>query len=54
MENDPKSREYLVNAARRAQWEYDKTVLALSGGALGVSLAFIEEVAKDTPIWRTG
>lgn len=50
MTPDPKYREYLVDALRRAQWEYDKTVLMLSGGALGISFAFIEKVAKDSPL----
>lgn len=35
-------RAHLVLAEQKAQEDYDKTVIALSGGALGISFAFIE------------
>lgn len=39
-----KYRRWLVESERIAQENYDKAVLALSGGALGVSFAFVREV----------
>ncbi len=37
-------RETLIAAEQRAQADFDKTVLLLSGGALGVSFTFLKEV----------
>lgn len=37
-------RQHLILAEQKAQEDYDKAVLALSGGGLGVSLAFVEKV----------
>ncbi len=37
-------RQHLVLAEQKAQEDYDKTVLSLSGGALGISFAFIEKI----------
>lgn len=37
-------RDHLVIARQKSQEAYDKTVVALSGGALGVSLAFLKDV----------
>jgi hypothetical protein len=37
-------RQHLVLAEQKAQEDYDKAVLSLSGGGLGVSLAFVEKV----------
>lgn len=37
-------RSLLVTADQKAQEDYDKTVLALSGGALGISFAFITDI----------
>jgi len=34
-------RTHLVAAEQKAQEDYDKTVISLSGGALGISFAFI-------------
>jgi hypothetical protein len=48
--NDPelcKYREHLVAADERAQENFDKTVISLAGGALGVSFAFLDNVVKD-------
>lgn len=37
-------REHLVLSEQKSQEDYDKTVLSLSAGALGVSFAFIKDV----------
>jgi hypothetical protein len=39
-------RQHLVLAEQKAQDDYDKTVLSLSGGALGVSFAFVDKFIK--------
>lgn len=36
-------RQHLVLAEQKAQEVYDKTVLSLSGGALGISFAFVDK-----------
>lgn len=36
-------REYLVELYTKTQEEFDRTLLALSGGALGVSFAFVKD-----------
>src|SRR5260221_10211621 len=36
-------RNHIAEAGEKAQENFDKTVLALSGGALGVSLTFVEK-----------
>jgi hypothetical protein len=43
-------REYLVNATQKAQDDYDKAVLSLSGGALGISFAFVKDVVGEEPL----
>jgi hypothetical protein len=41
-------RNVLVELEQKAQGEYDKTVLTLAGGALGVSFAFVKDfLGKD-------
>ena len=37
-------RSAILQAEQKAQESYDKTVLTLSGGALGVSLTFIDKI----------
>ena len=37
-------RSLLITSEQKAQEDYDKTVLSLSGGALGVSFAFVKDV----------
>ncbi|MFC1862884.1 hypothetical protein ACFL1Z_02905 [Thermodesulfobacteriota bacterium] len=37
-------RNHLVLAEQKAQEDYDKNIIALSGGGLGISFAFIEKV----------
>jgi hypothetical protein len=44
-----KYRDHLVLAEQKAQEDFDKTVLSLSGGALGISFAFVTDVAGDPP-----
>lgn len=42
-------RQFLVAALERSQTEYDKAVISLSSGALGISFAFIKDFIKDQP-----
>ena len=42
-------RDHLVVARQKAQEDYDKTVVTLSGGALGVTFAFLEKVTGNGP-----
>ena len=41
-----KYRETLLGIQEKMQASYDKAVIALSGGALGLSFTFLKEVAK--------
>ena len=43
-------RQLLVEADERAQDNFDKTVIALSGGGMGVSLAFVDNVVHGKTI----
>ena len=43
-------RDLLIAAEQKAQEDFDKTVLTLSGGALGISFAFIKDIVGDEPI----
>ena len=47
-------RKFLVSAEQKAQEDFDKTVLALSGGALGVSFTFLKEVIGTNSIASPG
>lgn len=42
-------RDHLVLARQKAVEDADKTVLSLSGGALGVSFAFLNDVVGPNP-----
>jgi hypothetical protein len=42
-------RDHLIAAEQKAQEDFDKTVLSLSGGALGVSFAFTKEIVGKPP-----
>lgn len=42
-------RAQLILAEQKAQEQYDKTVLALSGGAFGISFAFVENFVGQNP-----
>jgi len=37
-------RDHLIKAEQKAQEDFDKTVITLSGGALGISFAFVKDV----------
>jgi len=39
-------RRWLASVGEKMQGEYDKAVMALSGGALGLSLAFLKDILK--------
>jgi hypothetical protein len=41
-------RNVLIAAEQKSQDDYDKTIVSLSGGALGITLLFIENVIGDS------
>ena len=41
-------RQHLVLASQKAQADYDRNVMALSGGAIGVSLIFLRDIIKQS------
>ncbi|MEW5939701.1 MAG: hypothetical protein AB1750_08580 [Chloroflexota bacterium] len=43
-------RNQIISAEQKAQEDFDKTVLSLSGGALGVSFAFVKDIVGESPI----
>lgn len=43
-------RQFLVEAEKQGQESFDKTVLSLSGGALGISFVFIKDVIGEHSI----
>lgn len=43
-------RHQIIEAGRKAQEEYDKNVLYLSGGSLGLSFTFIKEIIGANPL----
>ena len=43
-------RDLLIAVEQKAQEDYDKTILSLSGGALGVSFAFVKDIVGSQPI----
>jgi len=43
-------RKLLVTAEQKSQEDFDKTVLSLSGGALGISFVFLKDVIGSNPI----
>ena len=43
-------RNHLILAEQKSQEDYDKTVIALSGGGLGISFAFLENVVGTAAI----
>jgi hypothetical protein len=50
-------RSFLISAEQKAQEQYDKTILTLSGGAFGISFAFIDKVISNSPtatLWLLG
>ena len=46
-------RSYLIKVEQKVQEEFDRTVLSLSGGALGVSFAFVRDVVGPGPVVST-
>ena len=42
-------RAHLIEAGQKAQEDYDKTVFALSGGAFGISFAFVKHFLPAPP-----
>jgi hypothetical protein len=50
-------RNLLISGEQKAQTDFDRTVMALSGGALGISFAFVERIIESsTPqyLWALG
>jgi hypothetical protein len=47
-------RSHLITSEQKAQEDFDKTVVSLSGGALGVSFAFLKDIIGDHPITNKG
>lgn len=43
-------RQWLVAAEQKSQDEFDKAVLSLSGGALGISFAFLKDIVGTQPL----
>ncbi len=43
-------RKLLTNLEQKSQEDYDKAILTLSGGALGVTFAFIKNIVKASSI----
>ncbi len=53
MTDDEKINEYrniLIAAEQKSQDDYDKTLVSLSGGALGISFVFIEQIIGDNKV----
>lgn len=49
-----KYREHLLACEQKSQESYDKTLLTLSGGALAISFAFVENFIAKRPIENAG
>jgi len=47
-------RKWLVAAEQKSQEDFDKTVLSLSGGALGISFVFLKDVVGPKEIVLSG
>ena len=47
-------RKWIVAAEQKSQEDFDKTVLSLSGGALGISFTFLKDVIGSQPIALSG
>ena len=47
-------RKWLVAAEQKSQEDFDKTILSLSGGALGISFVFLKDVIGPLPILQSG
>jgi hypothetical protein len=44
-------RKFLEQCETEATSDFDKTTVTLSGGALGLAMAFLKEVPPNTPRW---
>ncbi len=44
-------RKFLEQCETEATSDFDKTTVALSGGALGIAMAFLKDVPATTPKW---
>ena len=49
MEELEEYRKHIAEAGQKAQEEFDKTIIALSGGGLGISFSFVGNFIKDKP-----
>jgi hypothetical protein len=47
-------RKWLIAAEQKSQEDFDKTVLSLSGGALGISFVFLKDVIGPQPLVLSG
>jgi len=47
-------RNALIEIEGKAQEDFDKTVLSLSGGALGISFAFVNNIVGANPLHYSG
>ena len=43
-------RSFIIAAEQKAQEDFDKTVIALSGGALSISFVFVNDIIGDDPV----
>jgi hypothetical protein len=53
MDNDNSISEYrkfLIAAEQKSQEDFDKTILSLSGGALGISFVFLKDIIGSNPV----
>lgn len=50
----PEYRQFLVAAEQKCQDDFDKTVLSLSGGALGISFVFVKDIVGPSAIHHSG
>jgi len=46
-----KSREWTLKTKHQASLDFDKAVMTLAGGSIGVTLAFLDKVAKPPMNW---
>jgi hypothetical protein len=47
-------RATLLKAEQKAEDDFDKTILTLSGGALGITFAFIKDILGNKPVIDSG
>lgn len=53
-DTDQEYRNFLETLVRESQQSYDKTVLTLSGGALGISFAFVSDFLDKSKVICSG